>query len=152
MKKKNSLMKKFKKKICDKELCTDKNNDQEFKSCRKVRDHFHYTGKYRGGAHSSCNLRYKIPKEIPVIFHNGSTYDYHFIIKKLAKEFKGNFECLRESTGKYITLSVPIKNDLGNGKEIIYKLEFIDSYRLMLGSLSSFVDNLSEINKKTPDG
>ena len=48
-------------------------------------------GKYRGAAHSSCNLRHEIPKEIPVVFHNGSTYDYHFIIKRLAKEFKGNF-------------------------------------------------------------
>ena len=77
--------------ICEKEFCTDKNNKKEFKSYCKVRDHCHYTGKYRGAAHSICNLRYKIPNEIPVIFHNGSTYDYHFIIKELAKEFKGNF-------------------------------------------------------------
>ena len=55
----------------------------------KVRDHCHYTGRYRGAAHSSCNLRYQIPKDIPVVFHNGSTYDYHFIIKQLAREFKG---------------------------------------------------------------
>ena len=44
----------------------------------KVRDHCHYTGKYRGAAHNICNLRYKVPKEIPVVFHNGSTYDYHY--------------------------------------------------------------------------
>ena len=80
--------------ICEQEFCMDENNKKEFKLNQKVRDHCHYTGKYRGAAHSSCNLRYKIPKEIPVIFHNGSTYDYHFIIKELAKEFKGNFECL----------------------------------------------------------
>ena len=48
---------------------------------QKVRDHCHHTGKYRGTAHSICNLHYKIIKEIPVTFHNGSTYDYHFIIK-----------------------------------------------------------------------
>ena len=59
-------------------------------------------GKYRGAAHNICNLRYKIPKEIPVVFHNGSTYDYHFIIKELVKEFNGNFECLGENTEKYI--------------------------------------------------
>ena len=52
---------------------------------QKVRDHCHYTGKYRGAAHSICNLRYKISKEIPVVFHNGSTYDYRFIIKQLAR-------------------------------------------------------------------
>ena len=54
-------------------------------------------GKYRGAAHNICNLRYKIPKEIPVVFHNGSTYDYQFIIKESVKEFDGNFECLSEN-------------------------------------------------------
>ena len=73
---------------------------KEFNNDNKVRDHCHYTGKYRGAAHNKCNLRYKIPKEIPVVFHNGSTYDYHFIIKQLAREFKGNFDCLGENTEK----------------------------------------------------
>ena len=81
---------------------------------QKVRDHCHYTGKYRGAAHNICNLRYKIPKEIPVVFHNGSTYDYNFIIKELAKDFKGNFECLGENTEKYITFSAPIKKKIEN--------------------------------------
>ena len=52
------------------------NND---KKNYKVRDHSHCTGKYRGAAHNICNLRYKVPKEISIVFHNGSTYDYHFI-------------------------------------------------------------------------
>ena len=75
----------------------------------KVRYHCHYTGKYRGAAHNICNLRYKVPKEIPIVFHNGSTYDYHFIIKELVKKFEANFECIGENTEKYITFSVPIK-------------------------------------------
>ena len=58
--------------------------------------HCHYTGKYRGAAHDICNLRYKIPKEIPVVFHNGSAYAYYFIIKEL-EEFEGEFECLGEN-------------------------------------------------------
>ena len=93
--------------ICKKEFDTiDKKN-------YKVRDHCHYTGKYRGAAHNVCNLRYKVPKEIPVVFHNGSTYDdYHFIIKELVKEFDGNFDCLGENTKKYITFSVPLKKKL----------------------------------------
>ena len=74
----------------------------------KVRDHCHYTGKYRGAAHNICNMRYKILEEIPVVFHNGSTYDYHFIIKELEKEFDGNFEYLGENTEKYIAFSVPV--------------------------------------------
>ena len=57
------------------------NFKKDFNNDMKVRDHCHFTGKYRGAAHNTCNLRYKIPKNIPVIFHNGSTYDYHFIIK-----------------------------------------------------------------------
>ena len=117
---------------------------------QKVRDHDHYTGKYRGAAHSDCNLRYKIPREFPIIFHNGSRYDYHFIIKKLATEFKGKFDCLGETIEKYITLLAPIKKYLNNDKAIPYKLKFIDSYRFMDRSLASLVDNLYEINKKKP--
>ena len=111
----------------------------------KVRDHCHYTGKYRGAAHNMCNLKDKIPKEIPVVFHNGSTYDYHFIIKELVKEFDGNFECLGENTEKYITFSVPIKKKIENKNiEITYKIKFIDSYRFMAMPLSKLIDNLSE--------
>ena len=89
--------------ICKKEF--DKNDKKNY----KVRDHCPYTGRYRGAAHNICNLRYKVPREVPVIFHNGSTYDYHFIIKELVKEFDGNFERLGENTEKYITFSVPSK-------------------------------------------
>ena len=111
----------------------------------KVRDHCHYTGKYRGAAHDICNLRYKIPEEIPVVFHNGSTYDYHFIIKKLVKDFDGNFECLGENTEKYITFSVPIKKKIENENiEITYKIKFIDSYKFMSMLVSKLIDNLSE--------
>ena len=110
-----------------------------------LRGYCHYTGKYRGAAHNICNLRYKIPKEIPVVFHNGSTYDYHFIIKELAKEFEGNFECLGENTEKYITFSMPIRKKIENKDlEITYKIKFIDSYRFMSSSLSKLVDNVSE--------
>ena len=94
--------------ICKRIFSADYNN----KKYRKVKDHCHYTGKYRAAAHDFSNLRYKIPKEIPVVFHNGSTYDYHFIIKELAKEFEGEFECLGENTEKYITFSVPIKKEI----------------------------------------
>ena len=87
----------------------DENENDKNKKYRKVKDHCHYTGKFRGAAHNSCSLRYKILKEIPIIFHNGSTYDDHFIIKQLAEEFKGEFECIGETMEKYITFSVPIK-------------------------------------------
>ena len=125
--------------ICKKEF--DMNDKKNY----KVRYNCHYSGKYRGAAHNMCNLRCKIPKETPIVFHNGSTYDYHFIIKELVKEFDGNFECLRENTEKYITFSVPIKKKIKNKNiEIAYKIKFIDSYRFMSMSLSKLIDNLSE--------
>ena len=124
---------------------------KEFNNDNKVRDPCHYTGKYRGAAYNKCNLRYKIPKEIPVVFHNGSTYDYYFIIKHSAREFKGDFECLGENTEKYITFSATIKKEHDNGKTTTYKLKFIDSCRFMQSSLSNLVDNLSEINNKEPN-
>ena len=119
-----------------------------YKLYQKVRDHCHYTGKFRGAAHSICNLNYKVPQEIPVKIHNGSKYDYHFIIRKLAEEFKGQFECLGENTKKYIAFSVPIKKEHDNGKTITYKIKFSDSCRFMQSKLSDLVDNLSEINNK----
>ena len=94
--------------ICKKGLNTVENDKNTFKLYHKFRDHCHYTGKYRGAAHTICNWRYKTPKKIPVVFHNASTYDYHFIINELAKEFEGQFECLGENTEKYITFSVPV--------------------------------------------
>ena len=125
--------------ICKKKI--DTNDKKNY----KVRDHCHYSGKYRVAVHNICNLRYKIPKEIPIVFHNGSTYDYHFIIKELVKEFDGNFECLGENTEKYITFSVPLKKKIENKNvEITYKIKFIDSFRFMSSSLSKLVDNLSE--------
>ena len=77
------------------------------KKYHKVRDHFHYTRIYSGSAHSICKLRYETPKEIPVVFYNGSIYDYHFIIKELPKQFEGQFEWEAENKKKYITFSVP---------------------------------------------
>ena len=120
--------------ICMKDLDSD-----------KVKDYCYFTGQYRGAAHNTFSLKYKIPKNIPVIFHNGSTYDYHFIIRELASEFDGNFECLGENTEKYITFSVPIKKRIENKNiDITYKIKFIDSFRFMATSLSKLVDNLTE--------
>ena len=102
--------------ICKKQFCYDKNKESEFKRQKKVRNHCHYPGTFRGAAHSICSLRYKLPKEICIVFHNGSTYDYHFIVKQLPKEIEGQFECLGENTEKYIIFSVPIKKEHDSSK------------------------------------
>ena len=91
--------------ICKKRFSTNDDNKEH----HRVKDHSHCTGKHRGAAHNICNLRYKTPKEIPVVFHNGSKFDYPFIIKELAEEFKGQFECSGKNRAKYITFSVAIK-------------------------------------------
>ena len=82
-----------------KKFVADIDNSREniFIKYRRVRDHCHFTRKYRGATHNICNVRYKTLKEISVVFHNGSTYDYHFTIKELAKEFDGQFNCLGEN-------------------------------------------------------
>ena len=103
-------------------------DDEDSEKYHKVIEYCHYTWKYRGAAHSICNLRYKTPKEISVVFHNGFTFDYHFIIKELAENFEGQFECLGENTEKYITFSVPIKKELDNGKTNAYQIKFIGSF------------------------
>ena len=121
-------------------FCYDKNKKSEHALHHKVKDHWHYTGKFRGVAHNICNLRYKVLKKIP-------KKDYHFIIKQLTEDFKGQFECFGENTEKYIAFSVPIQKD-DNSRKITYKLKFIDSYRFIESKLSDLVDNLSEIGKR----
>ena len=81
------------------------------------------------------------------MFHNGSSYNYHFIIKELVKEFDGNFKCLGGNTEKYVTFSIPLKKEVKKKNQIIeisYKIKFIDSYRFMSITLSKLVDNFSE--------
>ena len=121
-------------------------DDENYKNRKKVKDHCHYTGKFRGAAHSDCNLKYKVPNNIPIVIHNAS-YDTHFIINQLAKKIKSELDCRRENVEKYITFSAQIKKKkkCDDGKTIPYKLMFIDSFRFMSASLSDLVDNLSGI-------
>ena len=113
----------------------------KFKLYKKVRDHCHYTERFRGAAHSIFNLNYKVPEEI----HNGSKHDYHFLIKEFAEDFKGEFGCLGENTKKDIGFSVTINKENDNDKTTTYKIKFVDTCRFMLTELSDLVDNLSEI-------
>ena len=119
--------------ICQKEFCYHTNEKKIIKLYKKIRDHCHFTGKFRGATHSVCNLHYKVPQEIPVKIHDGSVYDYHFIITELAEDFKGEFECLGQNTEKYITFSIPIKKeyDNDNGETVPFKIKFIDTCRFM---------------------
>ena len=67
--------------ICKTGFSTHDDNKKYY----KVRDHCHYTGKNGGAAHSICNLRYKTSKEIPIVFHNGSTLWLSFYNQRISK-------------------------------------------------------------------
>ena len=68
--------------LCNQSFNTNKQR-KYYKNYKKVRDHCHYIGKYRGAAHSLCNLRYQEQRDIPVILHNGTEYDFHLTIEDL---------------------------------------------------------------------
>ena len=125
----------------------------EAKKHRKVRDHDHYTGKFRGAAHSICNLRYSTQRDIPVFFHNVTNYDFNLINSELTKEFRSELHCIPLNGQKVTSFSISIKtktyaNSISTKKKILtYHLRFIDSARHMIESLSTLADNLSGLNK-----
>ena len=114
----------------------------------RVRDHCHLTGKYRGAAHENCNLNYRIPKFIPVFFHNLSGYDSHLFIKKLKTDNGEEINCISKTEENYISFSKKVIVDkfIKDEKEIQIKreLRFIDSFKFMASSLDALSKNLSE--------
>ena len=92
--------------ICEQKLSIDKKTGKIL----KVRDHCHFTGKYRGAAHNDCNLKCRKPLFIPVLFHNLQGYDAHLFIKQLAK-LSGDLISIPSTEEKYITFSKYITVD-----------------------------------------
>ena len=93
----------------------DENNYQNSKDCwicnekldkDKVRDHCHITGKYRGAAHSQCNLKLQIPKKLPIIFHNLEGYDEHIIFKELNNVDDIDIQVIPKTSEKYMSIIV----------------------------------------------
>ena len=121
--------------ICEEELEGD-----------KVWEHCHLTGKYRGAAHDKCNKKYKVPKFIPIVFHNLAGYDCHLFIKKLASSIPGELKCIPSNEEKYISFSKEIKvgeyiKD-GKPRDVKRELRFIDSFKFMARSLKELTDDL----------
>ena len=123
--------------ICGEELGND-----------RVRDHCHYTGRYRGPAHNSCNLKYRKPESVSVFFHNLTGYDSHLFIKKLGSpDKKENIDCIPNNEEKYISFSKTIKagqytNKKGEVKDKTFKIVFKDSLKFISSSLGALVNNL----------
>ena len=117
------------------------------KTQRSLRDHCHYSGLYRGPAHRSCNLRYRIPSYIPVVFHNLSGYNAHLFIKELAKYSIKDMDVIAKTKENYISFSarVPVQDYIdkdGNNRVKLIELRFIDSSKFMASSLDSLTNNL----------
>ena len=114
----------------------------------KVRDHDHYTGKYRGAACNQCNLNYKVPNFIPVFFHNLTSYDCHLFIKTMSNVGS----CIARTEEKYISFSKKVKVELDDEKTKINKkqkfksisLRFLDSLNFMNSSLDKLSSSLSK--------
>ena len=118
----------------------------------KVRDHCHYTGHYRGPAHRNCNLRYRIPSYIPVVFHNLLGCDEHLFIKELGAKSK-DIGVIAKNKENYITFSVNVAVDKyqdknGNEKDKTIELRFIDSFKFIASSLDSLTSNLVHGGRK----
>ena len=114
----------------------------------RVRDHCHYSGLYRGAAHSSCNMRYKILSYIPVVFHNLTGYDAYLFIRKLAK-YTTHMGVIAKNLEDYISFSIKVEVDKyvdkeGNERPREIELRFIDSFKFMSSSLDSLVNNLAK--------
>ena len=122
--------------ICSKELLSD-----------KVRDHCHFTGKYRGAAHNNCNFQCKKRLVLPVIFHNLQGYDAHLFIKQIAC-LPCELNCIPSTEEKYISFSKNIKVDeykcrkTGIMFPVKFEIRFIDSFKFLQTSLANLVGNL----------
>ena len=131
-------------------ICGKKLNIQD-----RVRDHCHYTGRYRGAAHNICNLKYSKPNNISVFFHNLANYDSHLFIKRLGIT-EGNIDCIPNNEEKYISFSKTIitgeyTNKKGETKNKYFKIIFKDSLKFMAPSLETLVKNTSEDDLKIVD-
>ena len=126
--------------ICNKKFDDDKNY--------KVRDHSHFTGKYRGAAHNLCNLKYRKPNFTPVVFHNLSGYDSHLFIKNVGFS-EGNIDCIPNNEERYISFTKRIQVGSYKSKKrettpLHNQIRFIDSFKFMATSLDKLVNNLSK--------
>ena len=114
--------------------------EKEF-SFKKLRDHCHLTGEYRGPAHNTCNIivTQKQSSFIPYVFQKLSNYDCHLLFKQLVgkKNDKVKFDIILKTNEEYISVTYGCKR-------------FIDSYTFLSSSLDSLVKTIVDNNDKTP--
>lgn len=135
---------------------TDKQNFHSAKNChicdapfttddKRVQDHCHLTGNYRGAAHNSCNLRYQVTRTIPIVFHNLG-YDSHFLINEISSSFDGKVSVIPINNEHYISFTKTVDDSTEDYEKI--KFRFIDSFRFMASSLQKLASYLPSDEKK----
>ena len=123
----------------------DENNYQNSQNCwicnqkiikDKVRDHCHITGKFRGSAHKECNSKLRIPRKLPIIFHNLEGYDGHIIFKELNNFKDIDMRVIPKLSEKYMSIII--------NRSII----FLDSLQFYKASLDNLAGNLQDCDFK----
>ena len=121
----------------------DENNYQNSENCwicnekiinnkDKVRDHCHITGKYRGAAHKKCNLKLRIPRKLPIIFHNLEGFDGHLIFRELNNFKDIDIQVIPKTNERYMSIIV--------NRNIIV----LDSLQFCKASLNTLAGNLED--------
>ena len=106
-------------------------------------EYYLFIFRYRGAAHRDCYIQYQDSRTIPVVFHNLSGYDAHFIIKEISNCIEGRVDLLAINKEKYISFTKNIE-----GSRI--KFRFIDSYRFLpesLEKLATYTTKFTIIDK-----
>jgi len=132
----------------------DKNNFKQAKEChicdkkynktdKRVRDHCLITEKFRGCAHESCNLNFKLTDKIPVIFHNLRGYESHFIMQQIGEIAKNHKYIDKKGEEKEMLINA-IPNNMKKYMAFMlgHNLVFTDSFQFMSSSLDNLVSNL----------
>ncbi|GBC54019.2 hypothetical protein GLOIN_2v1820840 [Rhizophagus irregularis DAOM 181602=DAOM 197198] len=100
---------------------------------KKVWDHCHITGKFRGAAHNACNLKLQIEAwktPIPVVFHNFCGYDSHLVCESVGRSIGAHqIKVIAETFERYKSMKVG-------------QFKYIDSMQFMASSLANLAKNL----------
>ena len=97
----------------------------------QVRDQCHVTGRFRGAAHNKCNINLRLPRKLPIIFHNLQGYDGHIIFKEL-NNFDVDIDVIPKGIDKYMSIIVN------------RHITFIDSLQFYNDSLDTLASNLED--------
>ncbi|GBM93472.1 hypothetical protein AVEN_215357-1 [Araneus ventricosus] len=104
----------------------------------RVRDHDHQTGRYWAALHSSRNLKLRLSKKIPVVFHNLKNYDGHLIVQEIGKLKDYEISVVPTTMEKYVTFSLSKRYH-----KFKISLNFVDSFQFLSTSLEKLVQNLT---------